>query len=66
MSDVHGNVKTITIIYRPEWDEYEVPDKTRAKSKDGGYFTDDKEDAMDTARTIYGNNVKIKFKTVKE
>ena len=60
----HGNTKNITIIYRPEWDEYEVPDKT--KSLQSGYFTDDKEDATDTARTIYGNDIVIKFKTVRD
>ena len=45
----------VTITYISESDEYGVPEKNGEK-----YHTNDKQDAITTAKSIYGNEVTIK------
>lgn len=57
----------ITIKYSREWSEYQVPGLVSGKPSYEDryvYHTDDKEDAEDTAKTIFGNDVVIKHKRV--
>jgi len=57
----------VTIKYSREWNEYRVPGLVSGKpsyEEKYVYFTDDKEDAEDTARTIFGKDVVIKHKRV--
>lgn len=51
-----ANVTTIRIN---DFDEYEVPDGSDT------YYTDDREDAIATARVIHGADVKITFRRVR-
>lgn len=54
-----GALKTAVIIkYDRDWNEYKVP-----VGDDTYYHTDDREDAIDTAKGIYGSNVLIKIKS---
>jgi hypothetical protein len=53
--------KSITIIYNKYYSEYNVPNTIKT---DNGYFTDDKDDAIATAKAIHGVDVIIKFKTI--
>ncbi len=54
--------KRITIKYDTGWEQYVVPgpDGTEAQT----YFTDDKQDAEDTCRAIYGADVQITHRRV--
>ncbi len=49
--------KRITIKYDTGWEQYAAPgpDGTEAQC----YYTDDREDAIDTCRAIYGVDVQI-------
>lgn len=53
---------SIVITYSDEYNEYRVPgpDATEAQA----YYTDDKEDAVDTAKAIFGAAVGIEFQDV--
>lgn len=44
--------------------EYRVPAEDGYEN--GAYYTDDREDAIDTAIHIYGANAQIKFRSVRE
>lgn len=44
-------------IRKNDYDEYEVP----TPSADELYFTDDKDDAIGTAKLILGDDVEIRF-----
>lgn len=46
---------TVTITYNSESDEYIVPEKNGEE-----YHTDDKQDAITTAKSMHGNEVTIK------
>ena len=50
----------ITIVFDVVWNEYIIPgpDGTEAQA----CHTDDKEDAYDTAKAIYGKDIRIKLK----
>ena len=52
----------VTIKYSRQWEEYQVPgpDGTEAQV----CYTDDKDDAIGTAKAIYGGEVEIKFRRV--
>lgn len=49
----------VIIKYDQQWGEYQVP--TGAGNY---YYTDDREDAIETARAIFGDAVKIGFRRV--
>lgn len=49
-----GMATAIVIKYDADWNEYKVP-----VSADTYYHTDDRDDAISTARGIYGDRVKI-------
>lgn len=49
----------VVIIYSLEWAEYRVPGLDNTEEQI--YFTDDKEDALDTAKAIFGANADITF-----
>ncbi len=53
---------SIVVTYCLEYAEYRVPgpDATEAQA----YYTQDKDDAIDTAKAIFGANVKIEFQDV--
>jgi len=54
----------IVIKYSKTWEEYMVPGIADGKPsyiEDHIYYTDDKEDAIGTAKAIFGNNVDITF-----
>ena len=53
-----GESKVITIHHHPDYDEYRVP--SGSKKIGAGYFTNDKKDAEDTARSIHGKDIIIK------
>jgi hypothetical protein len=55
--------KTITIQKNIAYNEYRVPGKKGTEAS--SYYTDDKEDAIRTAKAEHGNNITIKFKSVK-
>lgn len=57
-------VVKVTIEKDSSTGEFRVPAKD--KSEKGAYYTDDKQDATDTAKKIYGEKVKISFKSVPE
>lgn len=57
----------VTIKYSREWNEYGVPGLVSGKPSYEDryvYYTDDKEDAEDTAKTIFGKDVVIKHRRV--
>lgn len=51
--------KTITIL-QASWGEYRVPGPKGTEAQ--AYYTDDREDAVGTAKAIYGQDTKVKFK----
>ena len=56
--------KTITIRKNVTYGEYRVPG--RKSTEAAAYYTDDKEDAVATAKAEHGKNVVIKFRSVRE
>lgn len=52
----------ITIRFNRDYNEYRVPGKVNNEAQ--AYYTDDKEDAIDTAKLIHGEDVKITFRNV--
>lgn len=56
--------KTITIIKNLNYNEYRVPGKKGTEAS--AYYTDDKEDAIATAKAEHGKNVVIKFRSVRK
>ena len=54
--------KVVTIHHHPDYDEYRVPNPGE-KGKGAGYFTNDKKDAEDTARSIHGKDIVIKHRS---
>jgi len=44
--------------------EYRVPGITNREAE--AYYTDDKEDAVNTAKAIHGENITVTFKRVEE
>lgn len=57
--NVHTH-KTVTILRDVDWDEYQVP----SEQEGSYYYTDDKEDAVDTAKAIHGQDAIIKYRQV--
>lgn len=53
-------MKNVT-IRKNEFDEYEVPTPT-SDCPDSIYYTDDEEDAIDTAIAHYGTDIDLKIK----
>lgn len=45
------NKRMVTIIYNPDYDEYRVPGPNGTEAQ--AYYTNDKEDAEETARAEY-------------
>lgn len=58
---MNAETKKQVTIRKNEFDEYEVPTPT-SDYPDSIYFTEYKEDAVDTAIAHYGTNIEIKFK----
>ena len=58
------DAKSITIEKDGSTGEYRVPAQDGKEA--GATYTDDKQDAIDTAKSIYGDDVKIKFRSVAE
>jgi len=56
--------KTITICKNVTYGEYRVPGRKGTEAS--AYYTDDKEDAVATAKAEHGKNVVIKFRSVRE
>ena len=58
--------KMITITYSKEWDEYRVPNIPNPflRMKDDLYYTDDRKDAIATAKKIHGDDVIVKIRRV--
>ena len=52
--------KEIVIRYNRAYNEYRVPGKKGTEAS--AYYTDDKEDAIRTARAEHGRNISIKVK----
>lgn len=57
--DAVGSVNRIVIHRHPDFGEYRVKNKGGA----GHYFTDDKQDAIDTAKTMHGEGTNITFRS---
>lgn len=56
------NENTIWILKAPSTGEYRVPALNKKES--GAYYTDDKEDAIETAKIMYkGKNMSFRFKS---
>ncbi len=51
---------TAVVIKKNEYDEFELP--TSECGKREIYFTDDKQDAIDTAHFVFGDELKISFR----
>lgn len=56
--------KTITITKNLNYGEYRVPGKKGTEAD--SYYTDDKEDAIETAKAIHGKTAIIKFRSVRK
>jgi hypothetical protein len=57
--------KTITIRKNLTWGgEYRIPGKRDTEAS--AYYTDDKEDAVETAKAIHGKDIIIKFRSVRK
>ena len=56
--------KTITIRKNISLNEYRVPGKRNTEAS--AYYTEEKEDAVLTAKDMHGKNVIIKFRSVRE
>ncbi len=54
--------KTVWITKHVGYNEYRVPGKKGTEAS--AYYTDDKEDAIATAKAEHGKNITIKFKSV--
>ena len=55
----------VTIKKLADWgDEYRVPSPDGTEA--GAYYTDDKEDAINTARVMHGDDIVILFRTVRD
>lgn len=50
-------------IKKNDYDEYEVPTVIGVTGADQIYFASDRDDALDTARHIHGQNVKVTFRS---
>ena len=59
-----GDKPRVIIVYSLAWAEYQVPGPDN--TEDQIYFTDDKEDAIDTAKAIFGTDIEIEFQDVEE
>lgn len=59
-----NEIKTITIEKDSSTGEYRVPAPDGYEN--GATYTDDMQDAIDTAKSIYGKDVIIKFRSVRE
>lgn len=55
--------KIVTIKKNVSYNEYRVPGKSGNEAS--AYYTDDKDDAIATARAEHGNDIIIKFKSVR-
>jgi hypothetical protein len=53
---------TVTITFSTDWGEYRVPGPAGTEAQ--AYYTDDRDDAEDTARAVYGPAVVIKHRRV--
>jgi hypothetical protein len=56
--------KTITIVKNIGLNEYRVPGKKGTEAS--AYYTDDKDDAIATAKAEHGRNIVIKFRSVRK
>jgi hypothetical protein len=58
-------MQVVRIKYKKECNEYRVPTGSglRHNAEATAYYTDDKNDAINTARAVYGQEVQIKFWT---
>jgi hypothetical protein len=54
----------ITIKFDREFEEYQVPTQLGVTGEDQIYYTDDKHDAIETARHIHGPGVNINIKGI--
>ena len=52
------------IIKKDSNNEYRVPGPKETEAQ--AYYTEDKEDAINTAKFVFGNDVKLKIKNVEE
>jgi hypothetical protein len=60
-------MKKITIKFRTHYGEYQVPGDPadpRCQSVQSSYFTDDRADAIATAKEVHGKNIKIVFRRI--
>ncbi len=55
---------SITITYSPEYYEFRVPGPAGTEAQ--AYYTDDKEDAEDTAKAVFGSDVVITWRDGQE
>lgn len=62
---IQSRNKAITIQYNRTVDEYRVPGP-KGKEETGAYYTDIREDAIGTAKAMYGGNINVKIKRVKD
>ena len=49
--------RNVTIIFDPDWNEYRVPGPAGTEAQ--AYYTDDRDDAIDTALVIWGAGANI-------
>ena len=54
--------ETVTIKYIRDYDEYRVPGANGKEST--AYYTNDKQDALGTARLTYGPETSFRFRSV--
>ncbi len=54
--------KTVVIKKSTVYNEYRVPGKKDTEAS--AYYTDDKDDAITTAKAEHGDNIVIKFRSV--
>jgi len=47
------------IVKKNEWGDFEVPTQKGLTGADSIYYADDKQDAIDTARYVHGQDVKV-------
>jgi hypothetical protein len=60
---VHVEGKIVTIHHHPDYKEYRVPAGKIGSAPRSGYFTDDKQDAEDSARAIHGKDIEIRHRS---
>lgn len=58
--DGYDDPRGVDILRDPDWNEFQVPTPT-ADAPDSVYHTDNREDALDTARAHHGDGVTIRI-----